>query len=88
MNWQIPHSPIIIQILTVPPIEIELPVSKVENLRQYIQQTMEKYKENDNPTISVRQGQFQQPFNFVPQFSVIRIEITDNRFDKLYSHEC
>ena len=48
---------------------------------------MEKYKENDNPTVSVRQGQFQQPFNFVPQFIVIRIEITDNRFDKLYSHE-
>jgi hypothetical protein len=48
---------------------------------------MKKYKENDNPTIGVRQGQFQQPFNFVPQFIVIRIEITDNRFNKLYSHK-
>ena len=56
VNRQIPEFPILFNVFTIPPIQVELSVSESKHLSRYIQPNLQSAIEPANPYIETRYG--------------------------------
>lgn len=49
MDWHVPHAPEFSKIFAVPPVTVELSVSKPEKLSGYVEQMVEQVDESEKP---------------------------------------